>query len=148
MAAKRGENLGREKKVLIVEDNESCFILIREYLNLLGAKYIRARNGVEVSEVLKTNAIDLALVDLWLSNNESGIDITRLIKTISPDTPVIIQTAEASAENKEKCYDAGCDDYLVKPYTFKNFSKAVEINCSLNRHLHPHFNIFNSLSLN
>lgn len=116
----------KEDKILIVEDNESCFILIREYLRIIGADYIRARNSVEVTEILKTTNIDMALVDLRLSINENGVDIMKKIKFMHPDIPVIMQTADVSLEQREKCFLAGCDEYLTKPYTFDMFYNAIE----------------------
>ena len=58
--------------------------------------------------------IDLVLMDIQLPEM-SGYDATRLIKGIRKELPIIAQTANAMAEDKEKCLEVGCVDYISKP---------------------------------
>jgi CheY-like chemotaxis protein len=77
---------------------------------------IRARDGVEAVDVFKSESPDLILMDCKMPNMD-GLEATKIIHGLSPDTPVIMQSAYAFAEDKERASEAGCIDFLVKPVT-------------------------------
>lgn len=103
------------KVILVVEDVESNFDLLKIILEGSGAEVHRIENGLEAVEFCKVNKhIDLVLMDIQLPGI-NGYEATRLIKEFRPELPVLAQTAFALAEDKELCMEAGCDGYIAKP---------------------------------
>lgn len=103
------------KKVLVVEDEESNYLLLLGSLKLIGVEVDRANNGLEAIAFLKENsAIDLILMDLKMPIMD-GFTASTAIKAIKPHIPIIAQTAYAMVGDREKALDSGCDDYIAKP---------------------------------
>jgi len=103
------------KAILVVEDEDHNFAYIHEILKRTHVTIIRAENGLKAVERVKSDPIDLVLMDIKLPEMD-GIDATREIRKILPDIPIIAQTAFAMEKEKMACMHAGCDDYLVKPF--------------------------------
>ena len=101
--------------VLIAEDDEISYVLLRESLRLKNIITYRARNGQEAVDMIKNQLdINLVLMDIKMPVM-GGIEATRLIKQIRPKTPIIIQSAFANQSEIKLTYQAGCDDYMTKP---------------------------------
>jgi CheY-like chemotaxis protein len=100
---------------LIVEDDKVSFKFLEGIFRKTGVKIIHADNGLKAIEFCQTNPeIDIVLMDIQLPEM-SGLDATRIIKAIRKDLPIIAQTANAMSEDKEKCLEVGCADYVSKP---------------------------------
>jgi signal transduction histidine kinase/ActR/RegA family two-component response regulator len=113
--AKAAEYDWKDKIILIVEDNETNKRFIMEMLKKTKAKLHHVDNGKKAVDFIKANGnIDLALMDIQLPVM-SGFEATRRIKEFNKNLPVIAVTANAMAEEKKKCFEAGCDDYVSKP---------------------------------
>ena len=95
------------KTFLIAEDDQSNFYLLKENLKKYNVNIIWAQNGN-----------DIVLMDVQMPEL-NGYDATRMIKEITPDVPVIAQTAYALAGEREASMEAGCDDYISKPLMMK-----------------------------
>jgi CheY-like chemotaxis protein len=105
----------QQHKVLIVEDVESNYQYIYSVLGKTGIQIIWASDGREAIEFYRNNPdIDLVLMDIKLPIM-NGLDATQTLKSMKPDLPVIAVTAYAMSEDKDKCFEAGCDDFIVKP---------------------------------
>jgi len=103
------------KKVLIVEDVESNTELLRIILESAGAVVVHVSTGEDaVKKCSQTSDIDLVLMDIQLPKM-NGLEATRQIKAIKPDLPIIAHTAYAMANEKDACFEAGCDGYVAKP---------------------------------
>jgi PAS domain S-box-containing protein len=103
------------KTILIAEDENSNFELLKASINRTKIKIIRAMNGEEaVEHVKKNNKINLVLMDIRMPKL-NGYDATRQIKVLNPKLPVISITAYAMSEDETKSIDAGCDMYISKP---------------------------------
>jgi CheY-like chemotaxis protein len=105
----------KNKTLLIAEDENSNFELIKASISKTGIKIIRAMNGEEALEFARSNDdIDLILMDIRMPKM-NGYDATRNIKSIKPELPIISITAYAMSEDEEKSLEAGCDRYISKP---------------------------------
>lgn len=101
--------------ILIAEDDEPSFYLIKVVLERLGMEIIWAKNGEDAVSYCKENdRIQLVFMDINMPVL-NGYDATRQIKSFRPNLPVIAQTAYAVAGDAEKSLQAGCDDYISKP---------------------------------
>jgi PAS domain S-box-containing protein len=103
------------KTILIAEDEETNYRLIIELLSHLNLKIIHAENGKEAVEKFKSgNEIDLVLMDIKMPVMD-GYEASSILKKLKPSLPIIAQTAFAFESDREKVFQAGCDDYLSKP---------------------------------
>ena len=113
------------KKILIAEDDISSYSYLLELLRKEGVDCIRAKNGKEAVEYCKTNMkVDLVLMDINMPIM-NGYEATEQIKKISPELPIIAQTAYAMAGDQEKILSAGCDLYLSKPIGKQKLLEAI-----------------------
>lgn len=103
-----------EKVILVVEDVDTNKIFFDAALRRTKAKILWAKDGQEAIDIFKANRIDLVLMDLQLPVMD-GYTATREIKKINKEVPIIAQTAHVMSGEREKCLEAGCDDYLAKP---------------------------------
>jgi len=103
------------KVILIVEDVESNYQFLNATLKRSGAKIIWVKRGEDAIDIIRSGKkIDLILMDIQLEGKD-GYSVTREIKELNPEIPIIAQTAFAMKGEKEKSIDAGCDEYLAKP---------------------------------
>ncbi len=113
--------------VLIVEDDNINFKVIEAMLRGTKIKVIHADNGLKAIDKARTIPhIDLVLMDVHLPEL-SGLEATKIIQGINPGLPIIAQTANAMSEDKDKCIEAGCIDYISKPIDMiELFSKMAK----------------------
>lgn len=102
------------KTLLIVEDDPYNAEYIKEILRNTGFNILHSELGKEAVDISINQPVDIILMDIRLPDME-GCEATRLIKGKKPGIKIIAQTAYASVNDKEKCLNAGCDDYISKP---------------------------------
>ncbi len=102
------------KVILVVEDVDTNKIFFDAALRKTSATILWAKDGKEAIDMYNDNTIDLILMDLQLPIMD-GYTATKEIKKINPKVPIIAQTAHVMSGEREKCLEAGCDDYLAKP---------------------------------
>lgn len=114
------------KTILIAEDYNAGFELLKSYFMKTGVKIIRAVNGEEAVKLCNSDpAIDLVLMDIQMPVM-NGFEATRLIKNVHPNLPVIAQTAYAMGEDEVKAREAGCDDYIAKPIIREKIMQKIQ----------------------
>ncbi|MEV5029057.1 response regulator transcription factor [Paenibacillus sp. LPE1-1-1.1] len=100
--------------VLVVDDDPSIRELLRFVLRKDGYVVLEAENGQAASGLLENEQVHLAVVDIMMPGKD-GFELCQEIR-LHYDIPVIMLTARAEMEDKEKGFDAGTDDYIVKPF--------------------------------
>lgn len=113
-----------DKTLLLAEDTDINFFLLVEALRNTNAKIVRVKNGVEAVDFIKSNEVDLILMDINMPVM-NGFDATKQIKRYRKDIPIIVQTAMNFKDEKEKALEAGADDYVAKPIDLKSFLKKL-----------------------
>jgi len=105
-----------DKIILIAEDEVMNYLYLEEALRETQAEVIWCKNGQEAVEkvVAEKIPVDIILMDVKMPIM-NGYEATKIIKKYQPPIPIIIQTAYAMQNEKQKGYDAGCDEYLEKP---------------------------------
>ena len=107
--------LNSRKKFLLAEDYYINQKLFKTILNNFNIDVSVADNGLEAVELAKKEKFDLILMDIQMPVM-NGFDASRRIKEMGVTTPIIAVTANAIAGEKEKCIEAGMDDFLSKPF--------------------------------
>lgn len=102
-------------KVLIVDDEFEMRELISLMLKQAGMKVFQAADGQEAYSFLRTEAIDLVLLDIMMPG-EDGFAVCLNIRKFS-NIPIIFLTAKDANEDKVRGLTLGADDYMVKPFT-------------------------------
>ncbi len=107
----------RELRVLVVEDNEINQMVAKEILEKLGAKVDFASNGREALSVAQKNH-DVILMDIQMPEMD-GYQATRALRRNKEfaEKPIIAMTAGVFKEDKERCFQAGMNDFVMKPVT-------------------------------
>lgn len=120
---KEKENFNN-KTILVAEDEEVNFLLVKEMLESFRLNVLWAKNGAEAVELFRKNSdIGVILMDLRMPVM-NGANATRIIKDINSNVPVIAVTAYAMKEETQKFGNLGFDDFLIKPLiTADLFSK-------------------------
>ncbi len=108
----------KKTKVLLVEDEPKVAASVKTWLEENGFWVEIAPDGAVGQYLVQANYFDIILLDLNLPF-VSGYDVCRTIRTVHPGVPIILVTALGSVEQKLTGFDAGADDYLVKPYDFR-----------------------------
>ena len=112
--------------VLLVDDNPDNRHMIATYLSLKGCRIITAGNGQDAVATAIEQRPDLILMDVQMPGMD-GLEATRQLRDHQEMaiTPIIALTALAMPGDKERCLEAGMDDYLVKPLGLKELHRFV-----------------------
>lgn len=102
-------------RVLIIEDSQILAQGIRKSLRDGGHAVDLVNDGADGDFFLRTEKVDVAIIDLNLPNRE-GTEIIRAMRARGDSTPVLILTARSHTTDRVKGLDSGADDYLTKPF--------------------------------
>ncbi|MFH1121618.1 MAG: PAS domain S-box protein [Bacteroidota bacterium] len=101
--------------VLIADDDDTSYLLLMTTLKKRKVGIMRAETGSEAVELIKKHEnIRMVLMDVKMPEM-NGLEATRIIKSLKPSLPVIIQTAYAFSDDIDEAFAVGCDEYLSKP---------------------------------
>lgn len=116
----------QNRKIVIVEDDASNFRYLETVLKKADAEVIWIRNGRDAINYCtdKGNDIDLVIMDILIPL-VTGIDAIREIKKVRKKLAVVAVTAYISPDIQEKCYLAGCDEFLYKPFFPKQLTDSI-----------------------
>ncbi len=117
-------------RVLLAEDNLINQKVAAGFLRNMGLPVDVVVDGRKAVDAIATTAYDLVLMDMQMPGMD-GLDATRLIRAAHtganhPRLPIIAMTANAMQKDREKCLEAGMDDYLVKPVTPESLAHMLE----------------------
>ncbi len=124
------EKTKKKVQILLAEDNTVNQKVELKVLSKMGYRADAVANGQEAVEVLETIPYDLVLTDCQMPEMD-GYEATRSIRDPRTDVrnhsiPMVAMTANAMKGDKEKCIEAGMDDYVSKPIDAKELSEAIE----------------------
>ena len=117
-------------KILLVEDNLMNQKVVMFNLKKLNLEIEPAVTGSEAIELFKNNEFSLVLMDIMLPEMD-GYQITQAIRemekqnNVENPVPIIALTANTYDNDKEKCFNAGMNDYLSKPFTSKQLIDMI-----------------------
>jgi PAS domain S-box-containing protein len=113
--------------ILLAEDNEQSSTLVSDYLISKGYRVMVARNGAEAIAYAREMQPALILMDVQMPGID-GLEATRMIRADADmnGIPIIALTALTMPGDRERCLEAGADDYLSKPVSLKQLVQTVE----------------------
>lgn len=110
--------------ILVVDDHPINRRLLADQLTALGYRVITANDGLDALAVLNTNSVDIVLTDVNMPNMD-GYRLTHRLRELNHNFPVIGVTANALAESKLRCIEAGMDNCLSKPVTLDTLRQML-----------------------
>ncbi len=119
-------------RILYIEDNATNVILVQRVANMGKHAVITYGDGREALDHFEQDKPDLILLDVQLRGALTGLDVAHTLRTKGCTVPIIAVTAYAMKGDRQRCLDAGCDDYLPKPISvaelvtvFKRYGDAA-----------------------
>ena len=110
--------------ILIIEDEERVADLIKRGLEDQGYSTMVAYDGMMGRKLALFHDFDLIITDIILPK-VNGLDLCKEIRNVKPHVPIIILTALGTTDDKVEGFDAGADDYLVKPFDFRELHVRI-----------------------
>lgn len=111
-------------KILVIEDEERVAQLIKQGLEEQFYEVTIAYDGELGKKLALKNGFDLIITDIILPK-VNGLDLCKEIRNVLPDTPIIMLTALGTTDDKVEGFDAGADDYLVKPFDLRELHVRI-----------------------
>ncbi|USD39436.1 MULTISPECIES: response regulator transcription factor [Ferrimonas] len=111
-------------QLLLIEDNLDLATSIVEYLELEGIGCDHATNGIQALALCSQHRFDALILDLNLPKLD-GLSVCQRLRQEGNDTPVLMLTARDSLQDKLAGFEAGTDDYLVKPFAIEELLVRV-----------------------
>ena len=118
-------------KILLVEDNLLNQKVVSFHLKKINYDVINVTNWQEAMQKVTSESFDLIFMDIMLPE-KNGFEITREIRKYEGSTgkkdgvPIVAITANTLDNDKDKCIDAGMNDYLSKPFTAQDLYRVIE----------------------
>jgi signal transduction histidine kinase/DNA-binding response OmpR family regulator len=111
--------------VLIVEDNELNRFLAVTILKKWNANIHIAENGIEAVDAVKNKEIDIVLMDIQMPVMDGVAASIAIRNELNSNVPIIALTANALESEKEKCWQAGMNEYITKPYNPEHLREKI-----------------------
>ncbi len=112
------------EKILIIEDDQRLAGIIRRGLEEEGFETMVAYDGEMGLKLAYSNDFSLVVSDIVLPGI-NGLDVCRKIRRAKPEIPLLMLTALGKTDDKVEGFDAGADDYLVKPFEFRELLARI-----------------------
>jgi len=116
-----------EARLLLVEDERNVAETLGERLRAAGYQVARADSVASARRAIGEAPFEMALLDVGLPDG-SGFELARVIRQRSPGSAIIFLTAHAAAEDRIRGLELGADDYIGKPFHFRELLLRIQ-NC-------------------
>ena len=115
------------KKVLIIEDHPDIVVILSRQLEMMGFAVVSANTGMEGVTKAVEEKPQLILMDIMMPGMD-GLEATRLIRSNreTEKIPILAVTALYKESELNACIEAGCNDYILKPFTIKQLRKKIQ----------------------
>lgn len=120
------DKIGGGIKLFILEDEKDVCVFGKEYFNKKGFKAFTALSGNAAINTIKKQKPQIAILDIYLPGEISGIDVLKFIKEKCPQSYCIMVTKEDDESVKQKAIQLGAFTYLTKPLTIKELDKVLK----------------------
>lgn len=113
-------------RILVIEDEQRVAELLKAGLEDSGYQVSVAFDGEMGLRLFRTSEFDLVISDIILPKM-NGFELTKEVRQLNPDIPVLMLTALGTTDDKLDGFDAGADDYMVKPFDFRELDARIKV---------------------
>jgi DNA-binding response OmpR family regulator len=117
--------------ILLIEDHRATRVFLADNLSTDGFEVLEAETASDARRLLASSYPDLAIVDLGLPDGD-GLDLLahvrasdRIAGRLDPDLPLLVVTGRSSEIDQLRGFDRGCDDYMLKPFSYHELNARV-----------------------
>ncbi len=130
--ALRERKVNQEYVVLLAEDNPTNFVTISEYLQIFGYQIIHAWDGKEAVEIAGEKLPDIILMDIQMPVMD-GLEAIRRLRqdTRFNQTPIFALTGLVMPGDRERCFEAGANEYLTKPVKMRELLEKIKVSLNI-----------------
>jgi two-component system, OmpR family, copper resistance phosphate regulon response regulator CusR len=118
--------MAEERKILLVEDEQKIADTLKLGLTENGYSVGVAYDGITGWSLFREEQFDLVVLDLNLPGI-NGFELCKRIRSVDPAVPVIMLTALTGLNDKIEGYDSGADDYVIKPFEFRELQMKIRV---------------------
>jgi two-component system copper resistance phosphate regulon response regulator CusR len=111
-------------EILVIEDEKRAAQLIKKGLEEQGFDVQVTYDGLSGKNLALSHSFDLLVIDILLPGL-SGLDVCKQVRSLRPQLPIIMLTALGTTDDKVEGFDAGANDYLVKPFDFRELYARI-----------------------
>lgn len=114
------------KKILLVEDDPSLGYVIKDNLTIRGYDVTLCQDGVEGEMAFHSSLFNLCIFDVMLPRKD-GFSLARSVREKNRSIPILFLTAKSMTEDKLEGFQAGADDYIIKPFSLEELLCRIEV---------------------
>lgn len=111
--------------VLVVDDNADILSNVRDYLEMSGLSVETALGGREALSRMSRKSYAVCILDIGLPDID-GLSVCKMLRQKGDKTPILMLTARDSIDDRVTGLSVGADDYLIKPFSFRELSARVQ----------------------
>ena len=111
--------------ILVVDDDKNTRMLFKAILERVNYTVSLAEGGAEALEIMDREHIDLVVLDVMMPGMD-GYDLTRALREVNESLPILMVSAKQMPADKHRGFDAGTDDYMVKPVEKEEFLLRIK----------------------
>lgn len=112
--------------ILIIEDNRATLFLLKRILSITDCNISHFSRAEQALTALPTIQPTLALVDIQLAGRLTGLDFIQTVRESGSTLPIIALTAYAMDGERQKCIDAGSNEYVAKPFNVRQLTELLD----------------------
>jgi len=113
-------------KILLVEDDQSLGIVVKDFLSLSGYDCQLEVDGISAWDTFQSRSFDLCILDVMLPSMD-GFSLAEKIRRIDINVPILFLTSKQSKEDRITGFKIGADDYITKPFNIEELILRIEV---------------------
>lgn len=134
-------------RILVVEDEKDLNFVLSKGLKKNGYAVDQAYDGQEALDLYHSNQYDLIILDLNIPKID-GLEVLRTIRSSDLNTKIMILSAQIAIEQRVKGLDMGANDYVIKPFDFRELDARIRTLLRMDFKMNPNILVVKDLTLN
>ncbi|MDY6327409.1 MAG: response regulator transcription factor [Bacteroidales bacterium] len=120
----------KKEKIMLVDSSDNLRRVIKDYLEMSDFNVVDFKNGVDADNCFNKNAFDICIVDVALKDCD-GFKLLQKLRQVDRSVPIVVLSSLAGKEDRIRCFNIGCDDYVTKPFSIEEL--CLRVNAILRR---------------
>jgi two-component system, OmpR family, response regulator len=112
-------------KILFVEDDPNLSLVLQDYLEMMGYDVVSCSNGEEGLAAFRKGGFQLCIFDIMMPRKD-GFSLAVDVRKTDTQVPIVFLTAKSFKEDRIKGFQAGCDDYITKPFSTEELNYRIK----------------------